>query len=89
MASFSELRITNIACGFPIVDILIQVKVGDVIDVESVLLRGGNAGSEAVRTGKIIVKDIGEEQTKKGRWHVKLLRHKNFSTTFKGTSSSE
>ncbi len=66
---------------------------GDVIDVDSTVMRGdaGSSsgdkagGQEAIRRGRVIVKDIGE-QTKKGRWKVTLLRHKNFSTLFKTAS---
>ena len=65
----------------------LQVKEGDVIDVDTALKRhsspdisdlaavGGGAGW---KRGRVVVKEIGE-QTRKGRWCVTLLRHKHFA----------
>ena len=40
----------------------------------------GDGGDGRVwRRGRVVVKQIGE-QTRKGRWHVTLFRHKHFST---------
>lgn len=60
---------------------------GDVIDVENAM--ASKAGAEVQKTGRVIVKEIGEARTKKGRWHVTLLRHKHFNSAFKETTSSE
>ena len=65
----------------------LQVKEGDIIDVDSTLIidsrtpgsdRPGDT-SKLVRTGRVMVKEVGE-QTKKGRWKVTLQRHKNFKS---------
>lgn len=37
-------------------------------------------GDQLLRRARVIVTDVGE-QTKKGRWHVTLLRHKNLTKT--------
>lgn len=75
-----------------------QVKEGDVIDVDTVQefkskeyeqpgLKTSNSGvddvgSEEFRRGRVVIKKIGE-QTKKGRWHVTLQRHKHLATIIK------
>ena len=67
---------------------LAQVKQGDVIEVDSVWdksskvsLSGSEHGSEGdhvtVRRGRVVVKEIGE-QTRKGGYHLTLIRYKHF-----------
>lgn len=67
-----------------------KVKVGDIIDVDSVVVRdsSGKGGVETTRRGRVIVKEIGEVTTKKGRWRVTLLRHKNFSNNYQNSKET-
>ena len=66
-----------------------QVKQGDVIEVDSiqdknskVSLSGSEHGTEGdhvtVRRGRVVVKEIGE-QTRKGGYHLTLIRYKHFA----------
>lgn len=32
------------------------------------------------RRSRVVIKEIGEQTTRKNRWHVTLLRHKHFDT---------
>lgn len=61
-----------------------QVKEGDVIDVDSPMVNS-KSDDMLFRRGRVVVKEIGE-QTKKSRWHVTLLRHKQFDTVRTGKS---
>lgn len=66
-----------------------QVKEGDVIDVDTPLadpnkgkaepeVPGPSASVQLFKRGRVIVKEIGEQTTRNSRWHVTLLRHKQF-----------
>lgn len=70
-----------------------QVKEGDVIDVDSPLVdpnkgkgdpepssNDASIHGKLFKRGRVIVKEIGEQTTKNSRWHVTLLRHKQFDT---------
>ena len=49
------------------------------IDVDSPVV---NSKSDDVlfKRGRVVVKEIGEQTQKNSRWHVTLLRHKQFDT---------
>lgn len=56
-----------------------QVKEGDVIDVDTAIQPKDDQKPEKVfKRGRVVVKEI-EGETKKGRWRVTLHRHKQFS----------
>ena len=89
MTSQSEQEYNNIVpCH------MLQVKQGDIVEVDSILdkrksvtqdsIEGSKQeqGSEGdhvtVRRGRVVVKEIGE-QTRKGGYHLTLIRYKHFA----------
>ena len=63
--------------------LVLKVTEGDVIDVDIPLKprstdqKGGNG--TVLRRGRVVIKEISGTQTKKGRYHMTLIRYKHYA----------
>ena len=64
-----------------------QVKEGDIVEVDTVLKPGEDSREGSlVKRGRVVVKEIGP-QTKKGGYHLTLIRYKQYALFRRNFSS--